>query len=132
MTDSLTVLRSVNRRHAAKRFTFIKKTGELKERDYGNEKYFTVEVLDLTGFDDLCRALDRLSRERYAFIIRGEPLAATNRRHTRRLLKADPKTGDAATFAAVPRHWFLRQCRPETPSCWCRITSQRSPDVFAT
>src|SRR5271170_6077264 len=69
--------------------------------------YFAVEVITLAGFADLCQALDRLSREPYAFIFRGEPLAATNRRHTRCLLKADPKTGDAATFGAVPRYWFF-------------------------
>ena len=40
---------------------------------YGNEKYFAVEIVTLAGSHDLCRALDRLSREPYAFIIRGEP-----------------------------------------------------------
>ena len=107
-SDSLTVLHSVNRKHAAKRFTLItdKKTGErqIKNRNYGNERLFRVEIIALNGFDDLAAELDRLIGQSFAFPVRGVPAAGTNLNRTPRWKK--PRQGQPATFEAAAHHWF--------------------------
>jgi hypothetical protein len=104
-TCALTVLHSVNGRHAAKRFS-RDKIGAIRNRSYDNEKHFRIEEIALDGFEALASALTRLTAEPHAFVIRGAPLPNVNRWHARRLLYRDPKTGEEATFRAVPRHWF--------------------------
>lgn len=105
--DSFTVLHSVNRKHAAKQFTLIsnKKTGkrEIKSRSYGYETLFRVETIALDGFDDLAVALDRLIGQRFAFPIRGVPIAGINLNRTPRWKR--PRQG-RATFEAAAHHWF--------------------------
>ena len=107
-SDSLTVLHSVNRKHAAKQFTLItnKKTGvhQIKNRSYGNENLFRVDIIALDGFDDLAAALDRLIGQPFAFPIRGVPIAGTNLNHTPRW--KNPRQGQPATFEAAAHHWF--------------------------
>jgi hypothetical protein len=106
--DSLTVLHSVNRKHAAKQFTLItnKKTGErkIRNRSYANEGLFRVEIIALDGFDDLAAALDRLIGQNFAFPIRGVPAAGTNLNRTPRW--KNPRQGQPATFEAAAHHWF--------------------------
>jgi hypothetical protein len=97
-------LHSVNRKHAAKRFSINRKTGEIKNRSYGSETFFAVEVVELTAFADLAAALSRLTKDPHAFVIRGEPLPGINRKHCRRLLYRNKS--DEPTFKAVPRRWF--------------------------
>jgi hypothetical protein len=71
-TDNLTVLHSVNGKHAAKRFRRDRKTGEIRKFDYGSEKFFRVEEIAVTGIADLAAALTRLTLEPHAFVVRGE------------------------------------------------------------
>jgi hypothetical protein len=104
-TCALTVLRSVNNKHAAKRFGINRKTGQIKNRTYDKESHFAVEIVELASFADLAAALTRLVSDRHAFVIRGTPLAGINLNHTRRLLHRDPRTGDEPTFKPQPRRW---------------------------
>jgi putative DNA primase/helicase len=108
--DTLTVLHSVNRLHATKRFTLHPgkkgRPDRLSSQSYGKERYFRIESIAIDGFDALCRALDKLTRSPFAFVVRGQPLPDTNLKYCRRLLHPDRKTGDAATFIATARHWF--------------------------
>jgi hypothetical protein len=53
----LTILNSLNCRHATKRFTLNKRTGEFKSRSSGNEHHFRVESIALGNFAELCAAL---------------------------------------------------------------------------
>ena len=106
--DTLTVLHSVNRKHAAKQFTLVvnKKTGErkIKNRSYGLEKHFRVELVALESFDDLAAAFDRLIDQPFAFPIPGGPLPGTNLNHTPRW--KNPRQGRPATFGGRAHHWF--------------------------
>jgi hypothetical protein len=106
MTDAITVLHSVNGRHAAKRFKHNSKTGQIKNRSYDQEKYFRIEVVELDNFDALAATLTRLVDQRHAFVVRGAPWEGINLKYARRLLHRDPRTGDQPTIKAVPRHWF--------------------------
>jgi hypothetical protein len=107
--DSLTVLHSTSGKRASKEFTRIvdKKTGEVKIRNksYGNEGRFRVEIIPVTCFADLAAALNRLIHLIYAFLIRGVPAAGINLNHTPRWKR--PHHGLPATFAEAPHHWFL-------------------------
>jgi hypothetical protein len=108
MTDTLTVLHSVHKKHAAKQFTLINgKKGNpdrISNKSYGKENYFCVEPVPVGDFTELNTALDRLSADPFAFIIRDEPLPHTNLNHTRRW--ARPHGYEPATFAPMPRHWL--------------------------
>ena len=104
--DRLTVLTSVNRRLASKTFS-QKKDGTIQNRSYGNEKYFSVTAIEVAGIGELAPALEGLSRNPHAFIVRGEPLPGIDRKRTRRLLHPDRKTGEPATFTEAPRRWAL-------------------------
>ena len=77
--ETLSVLHSVNRKHAAKRFSVSQRTGEIKNRSYGYEEFFAVEIVEIASFNDLSAALDRLTKDPHAFVIRGEPLPGINR-----------------------------------------------------
>jgi hypothetical protein len=106
--DSLTVLRSVHNKHAAKQFTFVKgKRGEpdrIANKSYGKESHFRVERVSVGGFAELNAALDRLAADPFAFLIRDEPLPHTNLNHTRRW--ARPHGNEPATFAPMLRRWL--------------------------
>jgi hypothetical protein len=102
----LVVLHSVNRLLATKRFCWHPKDRRVVKSAYGQEKHFRIQVGELAGFDHLARCLDHLTRRHHAFVIRGDPLPSTDRERARRLLHDDPDTGDPATFAEAPRHWF--------------------------
>ena len=101
----ITVLYSVNKL-MTKRVRRNRKSGKLITSSYGREKFFRVRTVRLGGFSALAALLARLTGERYAFVVRGEPLAETNRGKARRLLYDDPETGDRATFGEAARHWF--------------------------
>jgi hypothetical protein len=102
----MTMLYSVNKLLMTKRVRRDNKTGKLIKSPYGHEKFFRVRTVGLAGFSDLAANLAILTGERYAFVVRGEPIAETNREKARRLIYDDPETGDRATFAEAPRHWF--------------------------
>jgi len=104
--DTLTVLRSVSGKHAAKTFT-RKRDGKIANRSYGKEMFFSVEAIPVAGIDTLADALERLTGEPSAFVIRGEPLPGIDRAHTLRRALPDKKTEEPATFAEKPRYWFL-------------------------
>jgi hypothetical protein len=92
--------------HATKRITRNPKTGEIKNRSYDREHHFRVEIIPVADFTALCDALGRLTREPFAFVVRGAPVPGINLAYTRRLLHPDKKSGDPATFTAAPQHWF--------------------------
>jgi hypothetical protein len=100
------VLTSVSRMYATKRIRQDRKTGKLIKTPYGLEKYFEIKTVDLSGFADLCRCLERLTQRPFAFVIRGAPLPGIDLKKARRLLHDDAATGDVATFTEAPRHWF--------------------------
>jgi hypothetical protein len=104
--DSLTVLISTNKKHAGKQFR-LDKGGAIKNRSYGHEIHFRVECLAVDGIRSLGRTLERISRNPFAFVVRGEPLPGIDRKRARRLLRPDKKTGAPATLAEARRHWLL-------------------------
>jgi hypothetical protein len=122
MTDDfIAVLHSVNRKHAAKQFTRVvnRKTGEAKIRNksYGKENRFRVEIIRLSGFVDLAAALDRLIHQIFAFLIRGVPIAGINLNHTPRWKR--PHSSQPATFEAAAHNWFFLDLDhiPAPPLC---------------
>jgi hypothetical protein len=102
----LPVLFSVSNLYATKRIRLHRKTGQLIKTDYGREKHFRIQQVDLNGFDHMCKCLDRLTRRPFAFVIRGAPLPGIDLDNTRRLAHNDPETGEAAAFATHERSWF--------------------------
>jgi hypothetical protein len=104
--DCLTAMTSVAGLYATKVIRLDRKTGRIIKTGYGRETHFRVAQIELAGFDHLCKVLDTLTRRPTAFVIRGEPLPHIDRTKTRRLVHPDPETGEAATFAEVPRRWL--------------------------
>jgi hypothetical protein len=108
--DILAVLHSVNKKHAAKQHTLVKgKKGNpdrINTKDYGNEKYFRIEEIRVANVHAYHAALDRLTTDPFAFIVRGRPKDDINRAHARRLIHRDPK-GEPATFEPAARRWLL-------------------------
>jgi putative DNA primase/helicase len=104
--DTLTVLRSVSGKHAAKTFT-RKRDGKITNRGYGAEMFFSVEAIPVSDITTLADALERLAAEKYAFVIRGEAVSGIDRAHTLRRALPDEKNGLPATFIEKPRHWLL-------------------------
>src|ERR1700736_2594650 len=105
MECELTVLRSVSGKLATKQFS-LQKDGKIRNRSYGDEKYFAVNSVTVTNIDTLAQELDKLTRDPHSFIIRGGARAGTTRERTRRLALPDRKTGEPATFEDQPRNWF--------------------------
>jgi putative DNA primase/helicase len=103
--DSLTVLRSVGNRRAAKTFT-RQPAGTIKNRGYDDLKMFAVESVPVDSIESLAEALEKVSQDPAQLVIRGEPLPKINRNRTRRLLNAD-KNGEPPAFREEPRHWLL-------------------------
>ena len=124
---ALTVLHSINKKHAAKRFSINRKTGQIKNRSYDNEKYFRVEEIKLAGFEALAATLTRLTKEPHAFVVRGEALPGINRKYARRLLHRDPRTREEPAFKAVPRHWFALDM--DHIDCPAAIDPRNDPDA---
>ena len=100
------VLFSVSRLYATKRIRRDRKTDKVIVNGYGKETFFSVTTVDLTGFPHLCRYLETLTQRSTMFVIRGEPLSDTDRKKTRRLIHADPETGECPTFEPAARLWF--------------------------
>ena len=115
--DRLTVLHSVNGKHAAKQIRHHPKTGKITNKSYGREKYFRVEERSVSTFAELCGTLAELAGMPFAFVIRGEPLPGINQHHT----------GGSCTPITATRRPFAK-CRAAGSSSM-RITSwhQRSP-----
>jgi hypothetical protein len=102
--DILPILHSVDGKFATKRFNRHPKTGKLRNRSYDKAYVFRVELRPVASFDELAAALDALSRQPHAFVIRGEPLPGTNLHYTKRRFR--PHGGEPATFSEAPRRWF--------------------------
>src|SRR5215831_5255871 len=100
-TDTLTVLTAAKGKRAAKFFT-RHKDGTVKNRNYDRLKYFAVESIPVDGIESLAAALDKVTANSRKAVIRGSPLPGINQKHTPRLLKPDPKTGDPPTFQEEP------------------------------
>jgi len=115
--DTLTVLRSVSGKHAAKRYR-RRKDGTIANRSYDKEMFFSVEAIPVNDIYALADALERLAASPSAFVIRGEPLPGIDHKHALRRALPDKKTGEPATFAEKPRYWFLSmstiyRCQPQ-------------------
>jgi predicted P-loop ATPase len=104
--ENLTALVSVSGKYATKQFS-PKPGGGIKNRGYGNETFFSVASVPVANIQELGCALEQVALNPFAFVVRGEPLPAINRKHTRRLAYADKKTGDPAAFGEQPRHAFI-------------------------
>jgi hypothetical protein len=145
------ILRSVNRLLMTKEIRRQRKTGRLVKSNYGKEKHFAVQAVEFTGFNEMAASLSALTSQCHAFVIRGEPLAGTNRDRCHR--RTHPDGTDDATFADAPRCWFavdmdkipcpnhvdivddpdgaidflIRRLPPETheASCWWQFTASQ-------
>lgn len=99
---ALTVLRSLDaRRPLTKRYD-TDATGSAVKTAYTGHKYFAVEEIRALNIQDLAEHMQRLERDPSAAIIRGAPLATTDR--TKALRRSN---GATATFEDVPRGWFM-------------------------
>jgi hypothetical protein len=102
--DMLTILHSVDGKFATKRFSRHPKTGKLRNRSYDKAYQFRVELRPVKSIDELYAALDDLSRQPQAFVIRGEPLPNTNLHYTKRRFRA--RDNEPATFGEAARRWL--------------------------
>lgn len=99
MPCTLTVIRAKSRRLAK----LIQPGGTIEGYDLAR----TVDLIerplsDLAALHDL---LQIMQDRRDCAVIRGAPIGG-NRTRTRRMLHADPKTGEAATLREMPRRWL--------------------------
>jgi hypothetical protein len=104
--DYLTVLRTFGRLLATKTI-IVADDGTISVRPYDEAKHFAAQPVRVMGIAELAAAITRISADRHAFLIRGEPLADTDLRRCRRLAYEDRETGDPACFREVPRRWLL-------------------------
>jgi uncharacterized protein DUF5906 len=118
--DTLTVLTSVNKLHAGKRF-WIDKKGQIKVSGYGRETHFRVESVAVSDIKSLAQALERISRNPYSFVIRGELLPGLDPASVLRHSTTKP-----VTFKAAPRRWMLADS-DEIP-CPMTIDSRSDPE----
>jgi hypothetical protein len=102
--SAMQILHSLNRLLMTKEIRRHRKTGKIIKSNYGNEKHFSVQTVELAGFDEMATRLTALTSQNHAFVIRGEPLPGTNRDRCRRLIY--PDGADDATFADAVRCWF--------------------------
>jgi hypothetical protein len=105
-SDCITVLRTFGRLLATKTVV-VADDGTLWVRPYDEAKNFEGELIRVAGIVDLATAIARISADRQAFLIRGEPLESTDLRRCRRLAYEDCETGDPACFREAPRRWLL-------------------------
>jgi hypothetical protein len=104
--DSLSLLISVNKKHAGKQFS-LQKGGRIRNRAYGLETHFRVDDVAVDGIQALARALERISRHPFGFVVRGALLPGFDPAKTLRRAIAKKTTGEPATFAPRARLWFL-------------------------
>jgi hypothetical protein len=105
--DQLTVLTSVNKKHAGKQFRFNPKTGLITNSSFSAGKYFSVDVVEVEDILSLSRVLEAIADGKISFVIRGQPLPGIDHKKTRRAIYPDPKTGEAPGFTAAERRWLL-------------------------
>jgi len=99
---ALTVLRGLDaRRPLTKRYD-TDATGSVVKTEYTGHKHFAVEEIRALNIQDLAEHMRRLERDPSAAIIRGAPLATTDRSKALRR-----SNGATATFEDVPRGWFM-------------------------
>ena len=72
---------------------------------YDNARTVTLHPEPVAGLAGLHEMLRRLLTAPRFCIVRAEPIDAARVRRVRRLLHADPKTGEAPTLHEVPRRW---------------------------
>lgn len=80
--------------------------GTVWKRGFDAEKYFSVQHVHVRGFRSLAMTLTGLARDPRACVIRGQALPGINTERARRLLHADPLTGEAPSFKAADRRWL--------------------------
>ena len=110
---AVTILRPVDRRRLMTKEYTLAANGKAKRREFSEARTFSVEQRHVDGIAALHWLLTKIERDPAAFIIRGEPFAATDRSASRRLLHdrpADERKGEpaaAATYFDVPRAWLM-------------------------
>jgi hypothetical protein len=106
--DALSVLRCAPGFRATKRVTYTKRGPRIDGYDAG--KHFAVGEVAVGGIHELAAALDVVSREPRAFVIRAEPLPGVDRTRCRRLVhshREDDGTITPPTFREVPCRWVV-------------------------
>jgi hypothetical protein len=105
-TCSVTIMRSVDGAVATKTF-WRDGAGRVRKENYGNAKFFSVEVRPVTNITELAAVIETLQSERSALVVRGELRETASAWHTRRLLRPDRRTGEPATFRPANRRWVM-------------------------
>ena len=98
----LTILRGLDARRPLTKHYGTDATGSVVKTEYARHKHFAVETIRAANIQGLAEHLRRLERDPSAAIIRGAPLATTDR--SKALRRSSVAT---ATFEDVPRGWFM-------------------------
>ncbi len=98
MIDTVTVIRALGRRLAKR----VRGNGVIEA--YDRARLFDFHSRPVGSLEDVQALLRRLAGRPDCAVIRGEPTGPM--RDVRRLLHADPRTGDAPTLRDVPRRWL--------------------------
>ena len=99
MADTITILRARGRR-LCKTIT-----ADGGVRGYDSARTFDMFKLEVSSLDDLHAILADLAGQRDRCVVRGAIADPSRTRGVRRLLHADPETGEQPTLRDVPRRW---------------------------
>ena len=98
--DTITLLRARNRRLA-------KQVGaDGSTVGYDNAKWVDAAAVPMADLPALHRLLARLQHRPGCAVVRATPIAGERVAGVRRLVHANPVTGDQPTFRDVPRRWL--------------------------
>ena len=100
MADTITILRARGRR-LCKTIT-----ADGGVRGYDSARTFDMFKLEVSSLDDLHAILADLAGQRDRCVVRGAIADPARTRGVRRLLHADPQTGEQPTLRDVPRRWL--------------------------
>lgn len=104
-TDQITILTAVDGALATKRHVMTPQG--VQTQQYGKGYRFEIRQEAVEGINDVWRVVQQLQAHPASFVVRGEPRDGVDWSCARRLLYADPKNGDPATFDATSRSWFM-------------------------
>jgi hypothetical protein len=131
--DTITVLR------CARGLRLAKVIQSTKTVDYDSARTFDAWSVPAGSLDDLHKLISRLIDSPRFCIVRGALVDGQKAKNIRRLVHADPKTGDAPTLCEAPRRWVALDVEGvDTPShipaadleACARYAVQRLPLAF--